>query len=72
MASLPVEAKLGVPLREETLHHASGSANVNSPRLRSVKTINILNAVLGQEPWGRVQKNMTYGIRGIRVARVAS
>ena len=32
VASLPVEAKLGVPLREETVHHASGSANVNNPR----------------------------------------
>ena len=56
VASLPFEAKLGVPLREETVHHASDSANVNSPRYRIVRNIDISDAVLGQEPWGRMKK----------------
>ena len=56
MASLPFQAKLGVPLREETEHHTSDSANVNSPRYRIVKNHYISDAVHGQEPWGRMKK----------------
>ena len=72
MASLPFQAKLGVPLRKDTVHHASDSANVNRPRYRIMRNIEISDAVLGQEPWGRVKKKVICGIRGIKVASVAT
>ena len=56
MASLPFQAKLGVPLRKDTVHHASDSANVNRPRYRIMRNIEISDAVLGQKPWGRIKR----------------
>ena len=56
MVSLPFLAKLGVPLRKDTVHHASDSANVNRPRYRIMRKIEISDAVLGQKPWGRIKR----------------
>ena len=51
-------AKLGAPLSEDIVHHASVSASANSPSWKIGEDFKISDADLGQEPWCQKEKRV--------------